>query len=357
MRGNIKSSRQITSPQTKTAEEKTEKTQPTLGPWKKSPRAEHRARRRGETVDAIRLLQEALPLATDSSTSDDSDDCSTIGNTSTAESAPESAMATEDFQLPRKRPGTKPATAGDVQPANAALPEQGKGLPCSTHRSTGKGQVDGRPRGTEPAGRADDEGGQHQRRPPHPAGNGSRIPPGRQDRLRAESAVPLLPADGGEAPQGCHPGNLRGDNRGNPETAAPAPKSGSHSDGDERPKAVDQLRKALLRRRRQEHRGKTRGGEAENAGDVLQNPRRSHPPQPAPKKPEMPKPGKPTMTAITKKPVPDVPRTSTARTEPDATSTLAMLIPLFMRINWAKVQGHFYDNSWRADQEPRLDGC
>ncbi|GJQ70714.1 hypothetical protein Trydic_g647 [Trypoxylus dichotomus] len=92
-----------------------------------------------DRVDSIRLLQEALPLATDSTT-DDSDDCSTIGNTSTAESAAESAMETEEFQLPspriqrkrkssrnssseserRKRPGTKPATAGDVQPANAA---------------------------------------------------------------------------------------------------------------------------------------------------------------------------------------------------------------------------------------------
>ncbi|GJQ70766.1 hypothetical protein Trydic_g2946 [Trypoxylus dichotomus] len=60
----------------------------------------------------------------------------------------------------------------------------------------------------------DDEGGQHQRRHPHPACHGRRLPPGHQDRLRAESAVPLLPADGGEAPQGSHPENLRGDNRG-----------------------------------------------------------------------------------------------------------------------------------------------
>ncbi|GJQ66094.1 hypothetical protein Trydic_g4170 [Trypoxylus dichotomus] len=61
-------------------------------------------------------------------------------------------------------------------------------------------------------------------------------------------------------------------------------------------------------------------------------------PKPAPKKLETPKPGKPTRTAIPKKPVPDVPRTSTARTETDAMSTLAMLIPLFQRINWTKVQ-------------------
>ncbi|GJQ68002.1 hypothetical protein Trydic_g16739 [Trypoxylus dichotomus] len=129
---------------TKTTEEKTVKTQPTPGPSKKSVREERRTRRRGETMDAIRLLQEALPLATDSTTSDDSDDCSTIGNTSTAESA----MRTEDLQLPsarrqmkrkssrnssseserRKRPGTKPATAGDVQSANAALPDHSKAM-------------------------------------------------------------------------------------------------------------------------------------------------------------------------------------------------------------------------------------
>ncbi|GJQ71902.1 hypothetical protein Trydic_g3011 [Trypoxylus dichotomus] len=71
-------------------------------------------------------------------------------------------------------------------------------------------------------------------------------------------------------------------------------------------------------------------------------------PKPATKKPEMPKPGKPTKTAITKKPAPDVPRMSTARTEPDTTSTLAML---------KKWQPHLYHNSWRADQEPRLDWC
>ncbi|GJQ85452.1 hypothetical protein Trydic_g21998 [Trypoxylus dichotomus] len=121
---------------TKTAEEKTERTQPTPGPSKKSAREESGARRRCETVDSIRLLQEALPLASDSTISD----CSTIGNTSTAESAAESAVETEVFQLPsarrqrkrkssrnssseserRKRSRTKPATAGDVQPANAA---------------------------------------------------------------------------------------------------------------------------------------------------------------------------------------------------------------------------------------------
>ncbi|GJQ70625.1 hypothetical protein Trydic_g23016 [Trypoxylus dichotomus] len=55
-------------------------------------------------------------------------------------------------------------------------------------------------------------GGQHQRQYPHPAGHGSRLPPGRQDRLRDEGAVPLLPVDRGEAPQGRHPGNLRGGN-------------------------------------------------------------------------------------------------------------------------------------------------
>ncbi|GJQ79315.1 hypothetical protein Trydic_g16182 [Trypoxylus dichotomus] len=69
-------------------------------------------------------------------------------------------------------------------------------------------------------------------------------------------------------------------------------------------------------------------------------------PKPAPKKPETPKPGKPAK-----------PGTRIARTEPDAMSTLAPLIPLFQRINWTKLQWqpHFYHNTWRADQE--LDWC
>ncbi|GJQ68484.1 hypothetical protein Trydic_g14816 [Trypoxylus dichotomus] len=115
------------------------KMEPTPGPSKKSAREERRARRRGETVDSIRLLQEALPLATDSTT-DDSDDCSTIGNTSTAESAAESAMDTDEFQPQsarrqrkrknsnnsssgsdeRKRSGKKSATEEVSQPVQSA---------------------------------------------------------------------------------------------------------------------------------------------------------------------------------------------------------------------------------------------
>ncbi|GJQ73952.1 hypothetical protein Trydic_g18886 [Trypoxylus dichotomus] len=115
------------------------KMETTPGPSKKSAREERRARRRGETVDSIRLLQEALPLATDSTT-DDSDDCSTIGNTSTAESAAESAMDTDEFQTQsarrqrkrknsnnsssgsdeRKRPGKKSVTEEVFQPVQSA---------------------------------------------------------------------------------------------------------------------------------------------------------------------------------------------------------------------------------------------
>ncbi|GJQ79626.1 hypothetical protein Trydic_g16467 [Trypoxylus dichotomus] len=61
-------------------------------------------------------------------------------------------------------------------------------------------------------------------------------------------------------------------------------------------------------------------------------------PNPAPKKPETPKSGKPAKPVIAKNPARDVPRTTTARTERDASSTLALLIPLFQRINWTKLQ-------------------
>ncbi|GJQ79543.1 hypothetical protein Trydic_g16390 [Trypoxylus dichotomus] len=61
-------------------------------------------------------------------------------------------------------------------------------------------------------------------------------------------------------------------------------------------------------------------------------------PRPTPKKPETQKPSKPAKPAVAKNPAQDVPRTRTTRTEPDVTSTLAMLIPLFQRINWTEVQ-------------------
>ncbi|GJQ65414.1 hypothetical protein Trydic_g7523 [Trypoxylus dichotomus] len=104
---------------------------------------ERRTRRRGEAVDAIRLLQEALLLASESSSSEvDSDNCSTIANTSTGESA----LETEEFQLPsarqqrkrrssrnsssdsdrKKRSGTKPAPAGESQPVQAVVPNHSK---------------------------------------------------------------------------------------------------------------------------------------------------------------------------------------------------------------------------------------
>ncbi|GJQ73939.1 Desat1 [Trypoxylus dichotomus] len=118
---------------------------PTLapGPSKKSAREERRIRRRGEAVDTIRLLQEALPLASESSSSEvDSDGRSTIGSTLTGESA----MDTEEFQLPsarqqrkrktsrnfssdsdrRKRSETKLAPAGESQPVQAAVPNYPK---------------------------------------------------------------------------------------------------------------------------------------------------------------------------------------------------------------------------------------
>ncbi|GJQ65019.1 hypothetical protein Trydic_g23196 [Trypoxylus dichotomus] len=60
--------------------------------------------------------------------------------------------------------------------------------------------------------------------------------------------------------------------------------------------------------------------------------------KPTPKKPETFKPGKPAKPAVAKNPARDVPRTRTARTEAGATSTLALLIPLFQRINCTKVQ-------------------
>ncbi|GJQ67633.1 hypothetical protein Trydic_g8424 [Trypoxylus dichotomus] len=124
---------------TSKADDEKMKMKPTPGPSKKSAREERRARRRGETVDSIRLLQEALPLATDSTT-DDSDDCSTVGNTSTAESTAESAMETDEFQPQsarrqrkrknshnsssgsdeRKRPGKKSATEEVSQPVQSA---------------------------------------------------------------------------------------------------------------------------------------------------------------------------------------------------------------------------------------------
>ncbi|GJQ71862.1 hypothetical protein Trydic_g14257 [Trypoxylus dichotomus] len=113
---------------------------PVPGTSKQSARQERRGRRRGEAIDAIRLLRDALPLASESTRSDaDSDDCSTIGNTSTGESA------MDTFQLPsarrqlkrkgsrnsssvsdrRERPGTKPVTAGESQPVQSA-PNQPK---------------------------------------------------------------------------------------------------------------------------------------------------------------------------------------------------------------------------------------
>ncbi|GJQ66607.1 hypothetical protein Trydic_g4580 [Trypoxylus dichotomus] len=53
-----------------------------IGTSKQSAREERRARRRGEAVDAIRMLQDALPLANESTSDTDSDDCSTIVPTS-----------------------------------------------------------------------------------------------------------------------------------------------------------------------------------------------------------------------------------------------------------------------------------
>ncbi|GJQ79094.1 hypothetical protein Trydic_g5350 [Trypoxylus dichotomus] len=88
---------------------------------------------------AMGLLQEALLLASYSSSSDmNSDECSTIGNTSMEEST----MEAEEFHFPlgrqqrkgrssrnscsdsdrRKRPGTKPAPARESQSAQAAVP-------------------------------------------------------------------------------------------------------------------------------------------------------------------------------------------------------------------------------------------
>ncbi|GJQ69441.1 hypothetical protein Trydic_g10029 [Trypoxylus dichotomus] len=79
---------------------KTKPPTPVPGSSKQSARGERRGRRRGEAIDVIRLLRDALPLASESTTSDaDSDDCFTIGNTSTGESA----MGTVDFQLPSAR--------------------------------------------------------------------------------------------------------------------------------------------------------------------------------------------------------------------------------------------------------------
>ncbi|GJQ80518.1 hypothetical protein Trydic_g12409 [Trypoxylus dichotomus] len=210
---------------TKVAEEKIERTQPTPGPSKKSAREDRRARRRCETVDSIRLLNEALPLATDS-TSEDSDDCSTIGNTSTAESAAESAMDTDGFQLPsarrqmkrknshnsssesdkKKRPGTKTVAAEVSQPVES-VPNHPQAK--DARRPTGEGQMDGRKRRTGAARSPHDEGGQHQRRHSDPARLGSRLPPASPYCLRHEGTTPFVPTDGREACQGRHPRSLR----------------------------------------------------------------------------------------------------------------------------------------------------
>ncbi|GJQ85883.1 hypothetical protein Trydic_g15339 [Trypoxylus dichotomus] len=94
------------------------KMEPTPGPAKKSAREERRARGRGETVDSIRLLQEALPLATDSTT-DDSDDEFQPQSARRQRKRKNSHYSTSGSDE-RKRPGKKSATEEVSQPVQSA---------------------------------------------------------------------------------------------------------------------------------------------------------------------------------------------------------------------------------------------
>ncbi|GJQ88801.1 hypothetical protein Trydic_g13294 [Trypoxylus dichotomus] len=397
---------------------------PMPGTSKQSAREERRARRRGEAIDAIRLLQDALPLVSESTTSDaDSDDCSTIENTSTEESA----MDTDDFQLPsarrqlkrkgsrnsssvsdrRERPGTKPVTVGEFQPVQS-VPNQPKAkdarVPAVVLREKAREAPQGRYprclRGDHRGGgglrcdqpsvsaRIPQKDGAARRPTPlvfvqltksderkkifsvtHVCGMNVTVESKRVKKVQAtqchrcqlyghgqrnchaaavcvkcarphQTAECAKPRD---VPAKCalcsgpHTASYRGcpkspySNRtqkaGNQEAAAPDPERGPYCHGDGRPKAVDQHREAKTVARKPKASGKPK------------TPATTTGPKPTPKKPETLKPGKPAKPAVAKKSARDVSRTRTAKTEPDATSTLALLISPFQRINWTKLQG------------------
>ncbi|GJQ70734.1 hypothetical protein Trydic_g667 [Trypoxylus dichotomus] len=187
-----------------------------IGTSKQSAREERRARRRGEAVDAIRMLQDALPLASKSTSDADSDDCSTIGNTSTGESA----MDTDELQLPsarrqmkrkgsrnsssksdkRKRPGTKTVAVEVFQPIQSVHPQaKDARVPSVVLR--------------EMAVNAELAQQAVRTKKVVNTNVGIRIQPpsaASPHRLRHEGTVPFVPTDGREAPQGRHPRSLRG---------------------------------------------------------------------------------------------------------------------------------------------------
>ncbi|GJQ75207.1 hypothetical protein Trydic_g9809 [Trypoxylus dichotomus] len=185
---------------TSTATEKTKPPTPAPGTSKKSAREKRRVRRRGEAVDAIRLFQEALPPANDSTTSDaDSDDCSTIGNTGKARAIPlRNPTGGSD-------PGRNLLQRESPNASSPCLTIRRRRTPAFHPSSYGKRPGGWPKRRTVPTRSPHDEGGQHQRRHPDPARLGSRLPSASPRRLRHEGTIPLVPTDGREAPQGRYP--------------------------------------------------------------------------------------------------------------------------------------------------------
>ncbi|GJQ79525.1 hypothetical protein Trydic_g16372 [Trypoxylus dichotomus] len=426
---------------------------------KQSAREERRARRCGEAIDAIRLLQDALPLASESTTSDaDSDDCSTIGNTSTGESA----MDTDDFQLPsarrqlkgkgsrnsssesyrRKRSRTKPATAGESQPVqsvpnhhkakdarvppvvlrekarwmavNAELFQQGVrttkvvntnvGIrihPASAaeyrqlvrivsamkvqyhsyqlteeqplkavirevseeevaqdlanqgfqHASCKRMAVGAARRRVE----IGEEGPSEPMPPLQLYGHGQRNCHATPVCVKCagphQTAECTKPRD---VPAKCalcsgpHTGSYRGcpkspyNNRKEapaptPRPVAPKPAPRPTDTETDAPRPSTSTVKPSYAAAVKKSAPKTVARKPKVSGKPKTSAATTGP-KPAPKKSETPKPGKPSKPAVAKYPAQNIPRTTTARTEPYATSTLALLIPLFQRINWAKLQ-------------------
>ncbi|GJQ67192.1 hypothetical protein Trydic_g8101 [Trypoxylus dichotomus] len=410
-------------------------------PSKESSKKECRIRR-GDAVDAMRLLQEALPSASYSSFSDvDSEDCSTIGNTQTAAQEGSSRNSSSESDR-RKRSGTKPAPLGESKAAQAVVPnpkakeghvpsvvlrETAKWMAMNAemyqrgirttkvvntnvgiriqpataidyhqliridsafnvqfhsyqlteetplkvairgvsdeiteeevtqnlanqefHNASCKRMVVGTARHPIPLifiqlAKSEDSKKiffAYMRHECH-----YRVKAGQEGPVNPMPPLPVVWAWTAELPRGrglrkMHRGASNG---GMQETQGQVARNlPRHTVGKPKPRLPDSLRQH--QRHVRNRKGREPGNRSPNREKRHQlqgkpkTPAAATGPKPAPKKPETAKPDKQPRLAIANNAAQDIPKARTTRTEHDASSTLALLTPLFQRINWTKLQ-------------------